>query len=145
MDATITFRQAQATDLDYLLWLRRETMNAHLIRSGVSLSESDQLSRVNYLFEQARIIGLNGKDIGLLKCDEKPSGIEIVQIQIDPEFQGKGIGQQIIRTIINSASEQKKFLSLTVLKENPAKALYLRMGFQIIRHDETSYLMQFSG
>ena len=86
----LTYRKALETDINYLLWLRKVTMDEYLIISGAVLSETGQLLRINYLFDEAKIIILNKENIGLLKLDEKEHMVEIVQIQIDPKFQGKG-------------------------------------------------------
>lgn len=139
----LLYRSAIETDIDYLLWLRKETMNQHLINSGISLTEEEQLLRITHLFTKAKIVILNGQRIGLLKLNEEENMVEIVQVQIDPKYQGKGIGRQIIRSVIENSLKQRKDISLSVLKENPAKGLYLRMGFKIIGEDESSYKMLF--
>lgn len=79
---TITYQKATEADVDCLLWLLKQTMDVHLANSGVALSEADQLLRVNYLFDQAKIVFLDGKIAGLLKLDENQDNIQIVQIQI---------------------------------------------------------------
>ena len=140
----LEYRKALETDIEYLLWLRKITMDEHLINSGVTLSDDDQLLRINYLFEQAKIITLKEKNIGLLKLDEQENKVEIVQIQIDPKFQGKGFGQQIIKTVIKDSLAKDKEIFLSVLKENPAKELYSRIGFKIIGEDDTSFMMVFN-
>ncbi len=140
----LVYRKALETDIDYLLQLRKETMSEHLINSGIISNDEDQLLRINYLFDQAKIVMLNNQNVGLLKLDEKENRIEIVQIQIDPKFQKKGIGQQIIEAVIKNALAEKKELVLSVLKANPAKELYERLGFKIIGEDEFSFMMLFT-
>jgi ribosomal protein S18 acetylase RimI-like enzyme len=137
----ITYTKATETDIDYLLWLRRETMGQHLKKSGISLTRDEQLLRVNYLFDQAKIVYLDNEKIGLLKLDDKENIVEIVQVQIDPIFQGKGLGRQIVASVIEKALKQNKQITLSVLKENPARELYLRMGFKIIGQDDASFNM----
>ena len=139
----LTYRKALVSDLNYLLWLRKQTMDEHLMESGISLSNEDHLLRINYLFDQAQVIVLAGQDIGLLKIDEQESNIEIVQIQIDPKFQGKGIGRQIVSNVIDKSKVLKKNVLLSVLKENKARELYLRIGFKIIGEDDHSFIMLF--
>lgn len=140
----LVYRKALETDIDYLLQLRKETMSEHLINSGIISNDEDQLLRINYLFDQAKIVMLNNENVGLLKLDEKENRIEIVQIQIDPKFQKKGLGQQIIKEVIKNALAQNKELVLSVLKANPAKELYERLGFKIIGEDEFSFMMLFT-
>ncbi|WP_291143871.1 GNAT family N-acetyltransferase [Flavobacterium sp. UBA7680] len=139
----LVYRKALETDMDYLLQLRKETMSEHLINSGIVSNDEDQLLRINYLFDQAKIVVLDNENVGLLKLDEKENRIEIVQIQIDPKFQKKGLGQQIIKEVIKNALAEKKELVLSVLKANPAKELYERLGFKIIDEDEFSFMMLF--
>lgn len=112
----IQYRNAVENDIDYLLWLRKHTMENHLLKSGISLSLKEHLSRVNYLFGQSKIILLDGQDIGLLKLDEKENSVEIVQVQIDPKFQGKGIGKKIIKSVLENSKNHKKIF-LSVLKK----------------------------
>lgn len=140
----LVYRKALETDIDYLLQLRKETMSEHLINSGIISNDEDQLLRINYLFDQAKIVVLANQNVGLLKLDEKENRIEIVQIQIDPKFQKKGLGQQIIKEVIKNALAEKKELVLSVLKANPAKELYERLGFKIIGEDEFSFMMLFA-
>ncbi|MEP5111223.1 MAG: GNAT family N-acetyltransferase, partial [Ekhidna sp.] len=127
---------------EYLLWLRKSTMQNHLADSGISLSQEEHLLRVNYLFEQAKIIIFNGQNIGLLKLDEKENSLEIVQIQIDPNYQRKGIGKKIIKSVIEDFKGSKEIF-LSVLKENPAQQLYQRMGFKVTGHNDDSFIMVF--
>lgn len=140
---SLEYRKAVEADIAYLLWLRKETMEEHLVNSGISLNEEEQLLRINYLFDQAKMVLLDGEVIGLLKLDEKENEVEIVQVQIDPKFQRKGLGRQIIESVIENSLSQQKEISLSVLKQNPAKDLYLRMGFKVVSEDDTSFNMLF--
>jgi ribosomal protein S18 acetylase RimI-like enzyme len=139
----LSYRNALKEDIGYLLWLRKETMDQHLINSGITLNQEEQVARINHLFDQARIIIYNGMDIGLLKTDEKEDMVEIVQVQIEPQYQGRGIGKQVINSVIERSLSQNKGISLSVLKENPARDLYLRMGFKIVGEEDASWMMIF--
>ena len=139
----LLYRKATETDIEYLLWLRKKTMDEYLASSGIRSNEEDQLLRIQYLFDQAKIVILNNENIGLLKLDENENRIEIVQIQIDPNFQKKGFGKQIIEAILEDAKTKNKEVFLSVLKVNPAQELYSRLGFKIIGEDESSFMMLF--
>jgi len=138
----LTYRKATQTDIDYLLRLRKQTMNEHLINSGMDVSEENHLKRIMYQFDNAKIIYLNAKKIGLLKVSESQNKIEIIQFQIDPKYQQKGIGQIIIKSIIKKSSKKKLPVILSVLKVNKAKRLYERIGFNIIEENENSFIMK---
>jgi ribosomal protein S18 acetylase RimI-like enzyme len=143
MDAIeLTYRKCLNTDIEYLLWLRKKTMDEHLINSGINVSDDNHLNRIMFKFDQAKIIILNQQKIGLLKISEHQNNIEIIQIQIEPLYQGKGIGQKIIKSIIERSSDEKLPVTLSVLKRNKAKKLYESIGFKVIIENEQSFIMR---
>lgn len=139
----ISYRKATEKDLDYLLDLRIKTMESHLINSGVNATKEVHLKRIKYKFEIAEIILFDNIEIGLLKKMESSDKIEIIQIQILPNFQGKGIGRKIICSIIEKTINSNLRLTLSVLKENKAKELYKSLGFEIIESNENSFEMEY--
>jgi ribosomal protein S18 acetylase RimI-like enzyme len=141
-ETKISYRNCDDNDIGYLLWLRKETMNLHLNNSGFNLDDESHLKRIMYEFESAKLIYLNDKKIGLLKILENEKSIEIIQIQIEPKNQGKGIGERIIKTIIENNLIKKKPIFLSVLKQNNAKKLYEKIGFRIKTEDEHSFIME---
>lgn len=66
---------------------------------------------------------------------------EIIQIQLLPDYQHMGIGTQLIQNLQLEASQQGIAVFLSVLKVNPAKQLYERLGFKVIQRKEKSYTM----
>ena len=141
-ESIISYRNCDDNDIEYLLWLRKETMNVHLNNSGFNLDDDSHLKRIMHEFESAKLIYLNDQKIGLLKIIENEASIEIIQIQIEPKNQGKGIGEKIIKSIIENNSINKKPIFLSVLKQNNAKKLYEKIGFKIKAEDEHSFIME---
>lgn len=119
-------------------------MEAHLIQAGIPVSEEEHMKRIKYKYEAAQIILLAGQAIGLLKVVEHNDHIEIVQFQVLSSFRGKGIGKQVLVSLLEKASAKELYLSLSVLKGNKAKELYLKLGFQIVGETEDSIIMQTS-
>lgn len=138
-------REATSTDIPFLLALRRQTMEQHLIASGASVSEQAHLARVMHKFECAQILTLDGMPVGLLKLDQSGSRWEIVQLQLSPSLHGKGAGRAILEHIIAQADAAGVTLELGVLKQNPAKRLYERLGFVVIGQDAQEFFMQRTG
>jgi GNAT superfamily N-acetyltransferase len=89
-----------------------------------------------------KIIQADGIDIGMLKVEEREDCIYLGDIQLDRAYRGKGIGTQLITTAIESAILANKPIRLRVLKGNPAKDLYLRLGFREIQALDNCYLME---
>ncbi|WP_267740076.1 GNAT family N-acetyltransferase [Vibrio cholerae] len=57
----------------------------------------------------------------------------LVQIQISPEFQGLKIGSKLILGLIAKAEITKSKVGLNVIETNPAKQLYLKLGFEVVK------------
>ncbi|MET3536450.1 GNAT family N-acetyltransferase [Chryseobacterium limigenitum] len=140
----LQYKKASAKDIDFLLNLRMKTMTEHYASSGLPTTEESALQRVLYQFEKANIIFLNNEPIGLLKIDKNKDKIEVLQLQIDPNQQGKGLGKAVLTDIIEEAKTVKKPITLSVLKTNKAQNLYSSLSFKIIDENEHSYIMEFS-
>ena len=136
------YKKAAQADINYLLWLRKQTMTEHFLNSGIEVNDAYHLERIKYHFEDAKVILLNENPIGLLKVNENKIGFEIIQIQIDPEHQGKGFGKKIIQSVIDKAASQNLPVQLSVLKNNKAKKLNKSLGFQIINENADSFIMK---
>lgn len=58
---------------------------------------------------------------------------ELVLVVEEP-FRGRGIGTELLRRmLLQAADEGMERLSLSVQRANPARRLYLRMGFETVR------------
>ncbi|EAY24192.1 GNAT family N-acetyltransferase [Microscilla marina] len=140
----LTYLPATPQDIEYLLWLRQQTMTHYLELAGIPTDQQTHLSRIRYQLENAYIICWQGTKAGLLKYTQDETQIEVIQIQIAPEYQGKGIGKTVLENVLSKARENKLKVVLSVLKHNPALRLYQRVGFEIIRHDDVSYYLQYT-
>ena len=144
MKTPLTYQKATEKDIDYLLNLRTKTMVPHYAESNLPTDQETTLQRILYQFDKASIIFLDHNPIGLLKIDRADTNIDILQLQIDPSQQGKGLGRMILADILEEASATGKTASLSVLKTNKAQHLYSSLGFKIVNEDEHSYFMKFS-
>lgn len=142
MNPDLHYKQADENDIDFLLALRIKTMNPHYETSGLSTDRETTLQRVLYQFDKANIIFLDNEPIGLLKVDRTFTNIEVLQLQIDPSQQGKGLGKKNLMDILEEASLAGKTVSLSVLKTNKAQHLYKSLGFRIVDEDQYSYFME---
>lgn len=145
MNLSLEYRKALESDIDFLLELRMKTMYEHYAQSHLPTTKEYALQRVLYHFEKAHIILLDHHAIGLLKIDRTHDHkIEVMQLQIDPNYQGKGIGKAILKEILGEAGVHHKEVFLNVLKTNRAQKLYESIGFKTINEDQHSYIMKFS-
>jgi len=137
----LTRRPATLADVPFLLELRRLTMNGHLAASGLSLSDANHLQRVEFEFDAARVLERDGQPVGLLKLARRQLDWELVQIQLIPALQGGGHGRALLEEVLAEARAAGATVRLSVLKLNPARRLYERMGFVVATENDHSYEM----
>ena len=95
---------------------------------------------IDAVADDAWIIQMNGKDIGFYNGLTLEDGsYEIGNICIIPEYQGKGIGTQVLKDIMELHKGQD--LHIQYFKQNPVGKLYERLGFQPNGETEFHYQM----
>jgi ribosomal protein S18 acetylase RimI-like enzyme len=91
-----------------------------------------------------QIIETGGAAIGCMSIEEREDHLFLVEIELLPRFQGKGIGSQLIASAMRSAADQRRSLRLQVLHKNErARSLYERLGFAVYGKNETHLLMEY--
>jgi GNAT superfamily N-acetyltransferase len=144
-DVQIGFRQAQEQDADFLYALHVATMKEYVDQIwGWDDAFQEALFRKNADPGEIQIITLHGTDMGMISVEERKDDIFLRVLEIHPLHQRQGLGTSIIRGIIADAARQRKPVTLRVLKVNPAKKLYERLGFRIIEETPTHYIMRTS-
>ena len=137
-----SLRAAQEGDVPFLLRLREVAMDPHHRAAGVFQTPAEMEERVRSHWDEAQVIEVDGRPAGLWKLWRRQDAWWILQVQLMPEHQGRGIGAVLIRRLQAQARAAGIPLKLKVLKTNPAQRLYERLGFAIVGDDEHGYEMQ---
>lgn len=127
----ISFRPATLEDVPFLAELRLQTMHPHLRAGGLVAVLEQDMERVMFRFDCAKVILLADQPVGLWKVARDGRDWDLIQIQLAPRLQGQGLGTQLIQSLIVEAREAGASLKLMVLKANPARYLYQRLGFVV--------------
>jgi ribosomal protein S18 acetylase RimI-like enzyme len=139
----IDFRPATDDDLDFLYAFHVATIKGYVDQIwGWDDAFQESLFRKNYVPAEIQVITYDGKDIGMLSLEERDEDVFLHSIEIHPTHQKQGIGTKIIQQVINTAALKLKPSYLQVLKANPAKGLYERLGFSVIKETETHFIMK---
>ncbi|WP_018917446.1 GNAT family N-acetyltransferase [Vreelandella zhanjiangensis] len=88
------------------------------------------------------IIALNGTYVGAVWITNEEGFIQLRDIFLAPEYQGQGIGTQVVREELEKARAAGMPLRLRVLKQSHAIALYERLGFTRCGETATQYWME---
>ncbi len=140
----LSLRPATVADVPFLVELRRATMAPHEVAAGRVRSPEESLARVLAAFDAAQIIIRCDQAVGLLKVDRSGSPWELLQVQVLPDFQRQSIGTQVMHALIVEARAADVSVRLSVLKANPARRLYERLGFTVAQEKATSCVMALS-
>jgi GNAT superfamily N-acetyltransferase len=92
---------------------------------------------------QVRIIALDGADVGWLQTVTQADELFVAQMLVEHSFQRKGIGTEVMKHLIGEAKQLNHTLRLNVVKINPARRLYERLGFRVTREDDRKFYMTF--
>jgi GNAT superfamily N-acetyltransferase len=132
----------RATTWDNFEWL--EPFYESIMRPYVELTHTWDKTKFREYFDPklTKIIQVDGVDIGMLKVEERIDCIYLGDIQIQQEYRNKGIGISLIESVIRSAVIANKPLRLRVLRGNPAKNLYLNLGFREIEKLDNSDVLE---
>jgi ribosomal protein S18 acetylase RimI-like enzyme len=139
----LTLRPATQADGEALFQLLKATMQDYVARTW-GWDEAWQRAYFWDRFDPAteRIVVLDGKDIGVLAVSEQHDRLFVERLYILPSYQGRGIGTQLLRGIMARAFDRELPVRLRVLKVNPARRLYERLGFAQVGETETSFIME---
>jgi ribosomal protein S18 acetylase RimI-like enzyme len=143
----IELRQTTADDVDFLWDTFRISMKDYITQARGEWNEQREKSQFRNQLDlsAAQVIRSNDLAVGFIIAPIKDSAREIHTICIVPEHQRKGIGTEVLRRAVAQAREQKISLYLSVLKVNPARRLYERLGFEVIEETKHHFRMKFHG
>jgi ribosomal protein S18 acetylase RimI-like enzyme len=88
---------------------------------------------------ESRIILLDDRPVGRMLVDESEREFVLVDLALLPEHRKFGIGTRLLNDLLRRAVEARKPIRLHVLKSNPARRLYERLGFSPVK-EESMYL-----
>jgi ribosomal protein S18 acetylase RimI-like enzyme len=136
----ISQRAATLEDLEWLEPFYESIMRPYYVEFNYEWDSTK--FREHFDPQITKVIQADGIDIGMIRVEARADCIYLGDIQIKREYRDKGIGTQLIETVIQSGNLANKPIRLRVLKGNPAKALYLRLGFKEIQSLDNCHLLE---
>jgi ribosomal protein S18 acetylase RimI-like enzyme len=88
-----------------------------------------------------QIIVYDGQRAGWMETQEDTQRIFLAHIYIKSELQGKGIGTYALTVLIRRSEVAGKSLTLSVMKNNPARKFYEKCGFEVVGEERFKYHM----
>jgi GNAT superfamily N-acetyltransferase len=117
-----------------MLWIIDEL---HLDRTAQETSFRQQWNPT-----QVRIIALDTTDVGWLQAITQDDELFVAQMVVDGPFQRRGICTEVLKRLIVEATEFNLAVRLNVVRINPARRLYERLGFRVTHEDDRKFYMK---
>jgi ribosomal protein S18 acetylase RimI-like enzyme len=138
----LRLRPVTSEDYEYLYNLHVASMKEYVERTW-GWDEEFQQKGFRKHFDPAdlQIITLDNESVGVVSIRRNATEFFLRAIEIHPEYQRREIGTYIIRSILDEADGEAVPVILYVLKVNPARKLYERLGLRIVGETATHYTM----
>ena len=149
MIGQITFRTVLEDDRSFLIGLYRSTREDVLRHGGQMTPQQkedfiisqfdlqDHHYKEYYPSSVYQIIQLDAIDIGRLYQAEYDSTLEVLDITLAPEYRGRGLGHEVMTSLMEKARQKVLEVKLYVQKNNRAINFYNRLGFAITDHNDS--------
>ena len=129
----ISLRQAESEHYDFALRLYLLTMQPYMHELGVWDEQQQRASfATQWKREEVWIMSVDGNDVGWLQVAELPTEIRLQKFFVLPQYQRSGIGSEVLGNLLAIWRSTGKKIVLRVLKNNPARQFYERLGFSVI-------------
>jgi GNAT superfamily N-acetyltransferase len=130
----VSRRIATADDVSFALNCETETMRPYAIATWGEWPEERVRVRAheNARAGRTEIIELDGEPIGILRVERNFASYDLKQIFLVPAYQRRGIGSALVDSLLEETKAASVPLRLRVLKVNPARNLYKRLGFRVV-------------
>lgn len=87
------------------------------------------------------ILHEDGSTIGRQLVHRDAGYVRLVDVALLERWRRRGIGSELLGSLLNECRQSGDRIGLRVVKANPAISLYQRLGFNVFAEDEVSYEM----
>ena len=137
----IVVRIATPKDYRYCYNLTKRSMSVYIDKYRGGWNSS--IYRKEFNPEVTKIIKRNNRRVGFYVLKKEVDHHNLDNLQISPLLRGKGLGSHIMRLIHRDVSRSDiPKIRLLVFKGNPAKSLYQRFNYKVIKDTGDSYKME---
>ncbi|RII28305.1 MAG: N-acetyltransferase [Geobacter sp.] len=149
----IRLRPVADSDLEFLCQLYASTRDEEKKLVGWDDAQWESFMRMQFNLQHTHymrnyqnptfdIIMHGHAPIGRLYIDHGAKEMRVIDICLMPEYRGRGIGSVLMRQILQEGDDSGVPVTLHVERNNPALALYQRLGFQVVYSAEVYCFMK---
>ena len=104
----------------------------------------DSYYREHYPDAQFDIIEIDRVPAGRLYVCATAGELRVIDIALLPQYRNRGTGSSLMRSILHSAEETGRVVTIHVEVDNPARHLYERLGFAPVEQRGVYLLMRWA-
>jgi len=141
----VTTRSATEADLNFARQTHHAAYRDVVIRQWGQWDEEmqDRFFDKDWGDAHFDVILADGTACGYLSVEDRVDAVHVVELVLCPEYQGRGIGTIVLRSVIARAVKRVRHVRIrTCLENHRAQSFYRRLGFREIGRDETHVLME---
>lgn len=137
-------RPATTADARALWTIKKSCLRRYVEETWGVWDERLQHEHFSATFDphETRVIATAAGCIGYLAVRAEPRELNLLNIMIAPAHQHRGLGTAILRELLADAQSRRVPVRLQVLRVNPARALYERLGFAVYEETPTHFRMR---
>lgn len=125
--------------------MRRATLRAYVEQtSGWDDAEQRVIADREFAELPFAVVEESGRTVGYVCVIHRRECDFVDEIALLPEAQGRGIGTQLLQGVLSAAGRRGVPVQLSVFVNNPAQALYARLGFEVVRVEEPRMSMRWT-
>lgn len=138
----IVTRPAQPQDFGFCQQLYFDNMRRIIETLHLDMAQQHESFARQWQVAEVRIITMTGEDVGWMQTAAADDAIFLKQFYLDGRFQRRGIGSHVMWALIHEAGRAQQAVTLGVVKTNPARRLYERLGFRVTHEDPFKLYMR---
>jgi len=140
----LSLRPAVPDDLESVFVVTKAAMGPYVKATWGTWDDAVQRDRVAETFSVCthQLIYIGNDLAGVLAVKLHPDHLQLLKVFLLPAFQSQGLGTMLVKQVIERADKESLPVRLRVLRVNPAKSLYERLGFAIPHEEPERFFME---
>jgi GNAT superfamily N-acetyltransferase len=139
-----TLRPISRADLEWGFALHREALGEYVEQTW-GWDEDAQRRMFTDRFDERRrqVIEVDGERVGVVEAHDRSDVLYLALIELAPQWRSKGLGAEILRSLIERAKRSGKPLALHTLRVNTrARSFYEREGLRVIGEEPLRFVLR---
>lgn len=148
---SVTLRPAADGDRPFMLRVYASVREPELETAGMPPEqrgafiaqqfEAQSQAYAAYRDTSFEVVLVDGEPAGRLIVARWPEELRVADIALLPEYRGHGVGEKLMRSLLEEADGRGVKASIHVERFNPAQRLYTRLGFRPVAEAGSVYLL----